>query len=190
MKLLLKWFCILLATLIAVPLSQPTGVSAQTPTPTVVPPPTPNALLIYDKTTIAMINTSKDQMYLLGLRFERAGGSVKYDIVTLFPAIPPSYCVQVWTGDVTQIIGKPTECTIRARYSKLSQRNMYFWVADFEGETFRPQFNSKTLTICKASSGEVERCPLYVPQGDAQKQTWTVLDPATPMTTINCGSAT
>ena len=178
MKLSLKLFYLLLAALIAVPLSQSTGVSAQTPTPTPVPPPTPNALLIYDNTTVALINTSKDQMYLLGLRFERAGGSVKYDIVTLYPALPPGNCVQVWTADVTKIIGKPTECTIRARYTKLAQRNTYFWVATFDGETFRPQFNSKTLTICKASSGEVERCPLYVPQGDAQKQTWTVVDPA------------
>lgn len=151
--------------------------SAQTATP--FPLPAPNALLIYDRTTVALINTSSSPISLTGLTFMRAGGVIKFNAATMGRSLEPGHCIQVWTTEVRQIIGQPPECARRDRWQRLSSGGTYFWVADYLGEPFRPQLNSSALTICKASRDTVERCAFYIPQGEEAKKSWTVLDPVT-----------
>jgi hypothetical protein len=152
-------------------------VQAQTQPGTPVPLPAPNALLIYDKTTVALINTSPAPLSLVGVSFMRAGGSVKFNAQTMINSLAPGHCIQVWTSAVRQVIGQPPECTTRDRWQTLPRKETYFWIADYENEPFRPQLRGSALTICKASSGDVGRCAFYIPQGDDAKKPWTVLDP-------------
>src|SRR5581483_7509876 len=150
---------------------------AQAQTSTPVPLPAPNALLIYDKTTVALINTSPAPLSLVGVSFMRAGGAVKFNAQTMINSLAPGHCIQVWTSAVRQVIGQPPDCTTSDRWQTLPRKETYFWIADYENEPFRPQLHGSALTICKASSGEVGRCAFYIPQGDDAKKPWTVLDP-------------
>jgi hypothetical protein len=143
------------------------------------PLPAPNALLIYDKTTVALINTSSAPISLLGVSFMRNGGGFKFNAQTMMTRLAPGHCIQVWTTEVRQIIGKPPECAVRDRWQRLSNKGSYFWVADWDGEAFRPQLRNSALRICKAAFSAAERCELYIPQGDEANKPWTVLDPET-----------
>jgi hypothetical protein len=159
-----------------------TSVQAQTPLPgaTAFPLPVPNVLLIYDHTTVAVINIATTPITLTGMGFMRAGGVVKLGLPSLgTTTLAPGHCVQVWTTEVNQIIGKPDECTTRDRYQKLGNKGTYFWVADYENEPFRPQLNGSALTICTASKSTVNRCTFHLPQAAEAAQPWAVLDPKT-----------
>ncbi len=175
----LKLICALITVLILASYLDTRSAFAQTQTPTPVPLPAPNALLIYDKTTVAVINTSAAPISLAGVSFMRAGGVVKFNAQTMMTTLAPGHCFQVWTTQVTQIIGKPDECTARDRWQRLANQNSYFWVAGWDGEPFRPQLRTSALKVCKAAFNTVERCAIYIPQGDEAKKPWIVLDPET-----------
>lgn len=149
---------------------------AQTPTPVQLPPP--NALLIYDKTTVALINSSTARISLTGLTFMRAGGVVKFNATTMGTFLDPGHCFQVWVSDVRQVIGKPDECMIRDRWQRLTRKENYFWAGDYEREPFRPQLSNSALTICNAAISKIERCAFNIPQGDEAQKPWNVLDTA------------
>ncbi len=175
----LRAFYALMAVVLALGVIQPLGVSAQTPAPTATPVPLPpsNALLIYDKTTVALINISPAPLSLVGVSFMRGGGIYKFWASSMISSLAPGHCIQVWTADVRNVIGQPPECTQRDRWQRLTNKGSYFWVADWDGEPFRPQLRDSALKICKASFGPVGRCDFYLPQGDDAKKPWTVLDP-------------
>jgi len=156
---------------------------AQNATP--APQPLPNALLIYDQTTIALINTSSSPISIVGLNFIRAGGDVKFNPDTMVPRLDPGHCIQVWISSVRRIIGEPPECAKRDRYLQLARKESYFWVADSDNETFRPRLRSNALTICPIPRTEVGRCAFYIPQGDEASKPILLLDQTTkqPMAT-------
>jgi hypothetical protein len=167
-------FTIVMLVLAGLPIN---SAFAQTATP--IPLPAPNALLIYDKTTVALINTSSTSISLAGLTFMRAGGVIKFNMAMMGRSLDPGHCIQVWTNEVRQIIGQPPECTKRDRWQVLGNANTYFWKAGHPEEPFRPQLNNSALTICRAALDIVERCAFHIPQGEDANQPWTVLDPAT-----------
>src|SRR5215211_4791917 len=103
----LKAFYCLFIVLMSVGLASH-STSAQAPAAS---SPAPNALLIYDKTTAALINTSSTPLSLKGLSFMRHDGAVNFNAGNLLSSLAPGRCIQVWTADVRQVIGKPPECT-------------------------------------------------------------------------------
>jgi len=173
----LKIIHLLAIVLIAAGSSQFVLTKAQAPT--AVQLPAPNILLIYDKTTVAVINTSAARISLNGFSFMRAGGVYKFNAASIISTLDPGHCFQVWTSDVRQVIGKPDECTARDRWRTLGRNQGYFWVGDYDREPFRPQFNGSALTICTAATTQVERCAFHIPQGEDAQKPWTVPDPAT-----------
>jgi hypothetical protein len=174
-----KLICALIAALLMLNVFDAPTVSAQGQTPTPVPMPAPNVLLIYDKTTVAVINTSPGPISLAGVSFMRAGGVVKFNAQTMITNLPAGHCFQVWTTEIRQLIGKPDECAVRDRWQRLANANSYFWAAGYDGEPFRPQLRTSSLKVCKAAFNAVERCAFYLPQGDDAKKPWIVLDPET-----------
>lgn len=148
-----------------------------TPTPIPAPLPAPNALLIYDQTTIALINTSQVSLSLADLTFWRSAGEASYNMANLAGSLGPGRCVQIWT-DAVREVGKPSECAKRDRWITTANKAFQFWVASADGEFFRPKLNGNTLAICKASAGPAERCPIHIPQGDSARKPWAILDPA------------
>ena len=94
----------LIPALIAVLLTfnSSTGVSAQTQPQAQLP--APNALLIYDKTTVALINISQAPISLAGVTLMRYGGAVKFNAQTMITTLAPGHCFQVWTTQITQVI--------------------------------------------------------------------------------------
>jgi hypothetical protein len=154
-----------------------TTVSAQTAPQ--VQLPAPNVLLIYDKTAVALINISQAPISLAGVSLMRYGGAVKFNAQTMITTLTPGHCFQVWTTQITQVIGKPEQCAQRDRWQRLSNQASYFWISTYENEPFRPQLRGSALKICKASAGPVERCEFYLPQGAEADKPWTVLDPET-----------
>ncbi len=169
----------LLSTLLAISLLIASGAAAQTTTPvppsaTPYPLPPPNILLIYNSTSLALINTAATALNLTGMSFMRAGGIIKYNATSLATTLAPGHCLQWWVGTVTKTPDKPPECAARDRYARLSKDTTYFWVGSYAHEPFRPQLNLRVLTICDTVAG---RCAFNLPQGDAAKQSWVVLDP-------------
>jgi hypothetical protein len=171
----LKFICALIAAMFLADLFTAPAVLAQT-APAI---PAPNALLIYDKTTVALINTSSAPISLAGVSFMRGGGVYKFNAQSMITNLPAAHCIQVWTTEVRQLIGKPDECTARDRWQRLTNAKAYFWVADYDGEPFRPLLRTSALKICKAAFNTVERCPVYIPQGPDATKPWPVLDPDT-----------
>lgn len=169
----LRLYAILFCVTLAVSYMPTTSIQAQGPTAT--PVPAPNALLIYDKTTVALINTATTPISLAGLTFWRSGGAVQFSVAGLGDSLLPGHCIQLWTNAVS-FVGKPAECTARDRYASTNNKQTYFWVPDYDNEPFRPQIHGSALTICNASAG---RCTFYMPQGDEVNNPWPVLDPAT-----------
>jgi hypothetical protein len=176
-KMKLKILHLLAIVMIAIGGTQLQPAKAQSPAAVQLPPP--NVLLIYDKTTVAVINTSSARISLTGFSFMRGGGVYKFNATSIISALDPGHCFQVWTSDVRQIIGKPDECTARDRWRTLSRNQGYFWVGDYDREPFRPQLNGSALTICTAATSQVERCAFHIPQGEDAQKSWAVLDPAT-----------
>jgi hypothetical protein len=164
------------AILLCLLLLVPGRVHGQNPTPTAVPIPAPNVLLLYNQDVLTLINVSMSPLSLNALTFMRAGGVVKYDPSTLIQTLPPGQCLQWWTPKVRQTPVKPPECGVRARFLRLTRDNTFFWVAGYEGEPFRPQLRGSALTICNASIG---RCQFNLPQGADANLAWNVPDPAT-----------
>lgn len=174
--------CLALVALMFALLPTASLTQAQGPTPSPTPPSSllpPNALLIYDNTTVALINISAAPLSLTDVTFSRAGGDVKYNVTNLISTLAPGHCIQVWTTSVHQIIAQPPECATRNRYAQLTVKNSYFWVASYEKEPFRPQLRNRALTICTAATKDVGRCPFYIPQGNDAQKPWKVLDPLT-----------
>jgi len=174
---------LLLAGLVAVLLIMTGDMAAAqtTPPPTVSPtanataaPALTNVLLIYDKTSLAMLNISQTPLSLAGMSFMRAGGVVKYTVTSLAATLAPGHCIQWWIATVNTVLGKPAECATRDRYARLTKDATYFWVSGYDGEPFRPQLNASALIICNGSAG---RCTFNLPQGDAAQKSWGVLDP-------------
>ncbi len=155
-------------------------VSAQTATPPIVPTSTPyplpaaNVLLIYDTTSLALINISQVPLSLVGMSFMRGGGVVKYNVTELASSLAPGHCIQWWIANVTQVLGKTAECSVRDRYTRLTKDTTYFWVPEYIGQPFRPQLNTSAVYVCNTSAG---RCTFTLPQGDTAKKSWTILDP-------------
>ncbi|HVO43608.1 MAG TPA: hypothetical protein VMT34_13335 [Aggregatilineales bacterium] len=178
MRLKLGW-AVIASLLIAASLPMGYPASAQTPTVTPYPLPQPNILLIYDKTTIAIINTALVTVSLRNVTFMRAGNVIKYSINNIVYSLQAGHCIQLWTADVHQIIGKPDECGTRDVHAQLAQQGQYFWAADYDKEPFRPQLNGSALTICTAAFSQAERCSVYVPQGDDANKPIAVVDRAT-----------
>src|SRR5262249_19756031 len=127
------------------------------------PLPESNILLLYDKTTVAIINTASTPVSLAGLTFWRSGGSIQFSVAGMASSLPPGHCIQLWTTAVSNV-GKPPECTARDRFASTNNKQTYFWIPDYPGEPFRPQLHGLALTICSTSAG---RCSFYLPQGDA-----------------------
>ena len=160
----------------------PTGSTTDSATvPATVPSPSPtltlvpaNVLLVYDKTSLALINISQAPLSLVGMSFMRGGGVIKYNVNALASTLAPGHCIQWWVATVNQVLGKPPECGVRDRYARLTKDTTYFWVTTYATEPFRPQLNNSTLFICVGSAG---RCTFNLPQADAAKTSWTVLDP-------------
>src|SRR5260221_10625133 len=109
-RLAALFFFIILVTAYVPPML----VSAQGNTPE--PPPAPNALLVYDKTTVALINTAATPISLVGLTFWRSGGGSQFTVAGMANSLPPGHCIQLWTSAVS-FVGKPAECTARDRYA-------------------------------------------------------------------------
>jgi len=139
--------------------------------------PAPNALLVYDGTTVTLINTSSDKLVLEGLVLWKAGGSVKYRMDTLGDKLASGECIQLWTSAI-QKPPLPPECKKQAAFFQTPRKELHFWLGNAENETFRPLFNSKALAICTASFNKAAgRCPFYLPQGDDQANPIVILDP-------------
>jgi hypothetical protein len=143
--------------------------------------PEGNVLLLYDRTTIALINISDQPIRVRGVTFWRDGGNVRYDDISgLAPALSPGDCIQIWTNEVN-FIGSPPECTRRLRYVQTARPDRFFWIAGYDGESFRPKWNGSTLGFCPAAWDSVQRCTITVPQTDESGATppIQITDPAT-----------
>ena len=153
----------------------PTLTPTLTTTPYPLPPP--NALLLYDKQSVALINIAGTPISVVGLSFMRAGGVVRLDVGAFgVTTLASQHCIQWWTASVKTAPGKPSECAARDRWAELTKDNQYFWVGSYPNEPFRPELNNSALTICDTSAS---RCLVHIMQGDEAKHPWVVLDPST-----------
>ncbi len=159
------------ATLPATPASTAVATTAATAAAATTPA---NVLLVYDKTSLALINVSQTPLSLDGVSFMRGGGVITYNVTSLASTLAPGHCIQWWVASVTQVLGKTPECTVRDRYAQLTKDTTYFWVPSYNTEPFRAQLNNRAVFICMGSAG---RCTFNLPQGADATMPWTVLDP-------------
>ena len=145
-----------------------------TSTATPYPLPPSNALLIYDPTSVTLINISPAPISLAGLSFERAGGVVSLKVADYgMSNLAPGHCVAWWLSSAKAPANSPP-CTTRDRWGVLSRDTSYFWIGGVANEPFRPQLNHSALTICNTSAAQ---CAFFLPQGSDANHVWVVLDP-------------
>lgn len=141
----------------------PTSTPAPTATP---PPPTPTPIprpaltLIYDETTLTIINTSGRNLNLSP--FTLAVGDFNLPMswwreVSNFPLgeFPPRHCLQISVEGVSQPL-LPSECQLSRARRNIRPPVIHFWAEEF----FVVRANRRMLATCEASAG---RCEVFLP---------------------------
>jgi hypothetical protein len=128
-------------------------------------------MLLYDANQIVLLNPNRYPVNVSSLVFVQRGKDVRRFEATQWVSkqasntiygLRPTSCFQVANRDISPLPDPPTECRIRAAWSRIGVAR-WFWIAPLDGSasSFDVLWGDKLLATCAIADG---RCEISLPQ--------------------------